>query len=132
MLVIEFACVAHVINLTIQDGLNKLVLEFGHIEEDLSEELLKGSMELILGPSFNNKLGNLLVLVRKLIIMIKVSLQRIKQYENLCNDLCKLKVDCVARWNSTFEMLFSSITEKPVSKIMVKKVLNMLKQFFTL
>lgn len=111
-------CVAYVLNLTIQNGLKQLNIELASSEEEVANEILNGSEDLGT-PSCVAPLGKLLIRLCKLITTIKMSLQKIKQYQNMCQDRCvpnnnKLKVDYLTRQNSTFKMLLSAIAKKLV------------------
>lgn len=93
--------VAHMFNFTIYNGLKSLDIKLAWLEEEFADEILNGSKYLSTS-SFIMTLGKLLICLHRLITAIKMSLQKIRWYQNMCEDYFmlnnnRLKVDYPTR-----------------------------------
>ena len=68
------SCLAHVLNLAVQDGLKELK---NTIEEDTSTQCISSSKSL----------GDVVTHVRKIVKVIHSSPARVEKYEQFCHDL---------------------------------------------
>ena len=75
-------CMAHVLNLAVQHGLQELGNEESYSDSEDDDKHIEG-LEAISQKQF----GEILHRLRKLVIVINSSLERIHHYKNLCDEL---------------------------------------------
>ena len=109
-------CLAHVLNLAVQDGLKELKTT---TDEDTSALCLSSSKSL----------GDVLSRVRKVVKVIHLSPARVEKYEQFFHDsrissTSLPNSDISTRWNSTYDMLSEAYEKKIVLKKMAMFVLT--------
>ena len=109
-------CLAHVLNLAVQDGLKDLKTT---ADEDTSTSCILSSKSL----------GDVVSRVRKIVKVIRSSPARVEKYEQFCHDLgisstSMPNLDISTRWNSTYDMLSEAYEKKMVLEKMAMFVLT--------
>ena len=108
-------CLAHVINLAVQDGLKELKTI---ADEDTSALYISSSKSL----------GDVVSRVRKIVKVIHSSPTRVEKYEQFFHDLgisstSMPNSEISTRWNSTYDMLSEAYEKKMVLETMAMFVL---------
>ena len=98
-------CMVHVLNLLVQCGLKELGNDESYSDSEDDNMDIEG-LEAI----SQNPFGEILHILRKLVISINHSPKRIHHYKNLCDELEMpnkniLVEDVRTRWNSTYDMI---------------------------
>lgn len=116
-------CMAHVLNLAVQNGLKELDNYEICLENDEDDEQL--DVEDVPQKPF----GEILHRLRKLVIAINSSTKRLHNYKDICEDQSMpnknmLVEDVSTRWNSTCDMIEVAWEKREVLKIMAIDHLN--------
>ena len=112
----HMSCLAHVLNLAVQDGLKDLKTT---ADEDTSTSSISSSKSL----------GDVVSHVRKIVKVIRSSLACVEKYEKFCYDLgisstSMPNLDISTRCNSTYDMFSEVYKKKTVLEKMVMFVLT--------
>ena len=134
----QLPCIAHVLNLAVQEGLQQLDIEPAPTEDELANQIIEAANGMTMTSNqHESTLSMLLVRLRQAITLIKMSSRRITQYQVMCEELGMesdhdLGVDCSMSWNSTLDMLCAAISQRRVLDKMAKEVLNTSKQNYSI
>ena len=109
-------CLAHIINITVQEILKYIKAGEAQEEEELLELITQEERE-------DNINTEIIPRLRRLIIRIRSSPQKTEQFARRCEyfslQSLKLVLDVKTRWNSTYLMLDRAIKLQQVSKFII-------------
>ena len=121
-------CMAHVLNLAVQVGLKELGNSSSTSlcsESEGDEEYEEDEVEVTSQKPF----GAILRRLRKLVIAVNSTPQRIHQYKELCerykmSNKNLLTIDVPTRWNSTYDMITTACDKRKVLNTMATTCLK--------
>ena len=115
-------CMAHVLNLVVERGLKELGNPSLNSENSEGEDD-EGCDEDVLEVSSKKAFGKILRRLRKLVLMVSNTPQRISQYKELCekhkmSNKNLLITDVRTRWNSIYDMIIAAWEKRKVLNAM--------------